>query len=166
MVRHWLAEPSRSAFHLIRRTTIRPRDRLICVIQQMLRTPAAYPDLGRDPSAGFPTLGITNLRAPIVGFVTRDRLQRRAAYPDAYSFQGGRQAHGPNTRSAGLLTAAGPRFRTWVYITVVVTSRCPSSSWMRTTGSRSGRRARTMPSSHGRSTSSTSLYRNRRALNA
>ena len=89
-------------------TTIRPRDRLICVIQQKLRTPAAYPDLGRDPFAGFPTFGINNLRAQIVGFVTRDRLQRRAAYPDAYSFQGGRQAHGPNTRSAGLLTAAGP----------------------------------------------------------
>ena len=33
------------------------------------------------------------------------------------------------SRSAGLLTPRPPRLSTWVYIIVVLTSRCPRSSW-------------------------------------
>src|SRR3990172_3031904 len=101
--------------HLIRRlTTIRPLDRLICVIPQPLRTPAAYTDLEPTPSTGSPAFRSSHLRPRGATFAGRDRLRRRAAYPDAYTLQGRRRGHGPNIRSAGLLTAAGPRFRTWV----------------------------------------------------
>jgi hypothetical protein len=49
-------------------------DRLIYVIPQTLRIPAAYPDLEQSPPAAFPTWHM---------FAGRDRLQGRAAYPEA-----------------------------------------------------------------------------------
>src|SRR5438445_11964899 len=62
-------------------TRIRPLDRLICVIPQTLRVPAAYPNLERSPPAGFPTFEYSNLPVRIVRFAGRDWLRGRAAYP-------------------------------------------------------------------------------------
>jgi len=98
-----------------RRTRIRPLDMLICVI---VPTPAhsgsIYPGWPRPGRlTPWPSDPVTSVRAtqpwPVeIGCGIAQRI------PVRYTGGGRRRGHGANVRSAGLLTPADPRFRTWI----------------------------------------------------
>ena len=80
-------------------------------------TPASSCSVYQSRVDRFSWLGAlrpNHLRPDGATLAGRDRLQRRGAYPAAYTLRGWRRGPGPNIRSAGLLTATGPRWRTWV----------------------------------------------------
>ena len=109
-------------------TRIRHQDRLVGFTPQKLRVLAACSgsrlteSFDRSP---FPGNSFDPERAGRRGL---DTLRSHAAYLGGLCRKRGGLYHEGNIRSAGLLTAAGPRFRTCVYTIVVLTSRCPSSS--------------------------------------
>jgi len=109
-------------------TRIRHQDRRVGFTPQKLRVLAACSgsrlteSFDRSP---FPGNSFDPERAGRRGL---DTLRSHAAYLGGLCRKRGGLYHEGNIRSAGLLTAAGPRFRTCVYTIVVLTSRCPSSS--------------------------------------
>jgi hypothetical protein len=80
----------------------------------MLRALAAYPDAARTPSFGPSPFTITTLHCERTACHGLDKLRAHAAYLGRLWRKRGEPYHDGNIRSAGLRTAPGPRFRTWV----------------------------------------------------
>ena len=81
---------------------------------QVLRVPVSLSRRGRGPCLWLFALLLNTFRIVAALWHDLDRLQIPAAYPVALVWKRGGARHGVNIRSAGLRTAAGPRFRTWV----------------------------------------------------
>jgi hypothetical protein len=81
-------------------------------MRESLRVYAAYPDGGGAPRSELLPLRFSLLRLGGLVLPSGNRLRGPAAYIDVYTVGGSGPRHGVNIRSAGLRTAAGPRFRT------------------------------------------------------
>ena len=79
-----------------------------------LRVYAAYPDGSGATRSELLPFRFSLLRLGGLVLPSGNRLPDPAAYLAVYAVRGSGPRHGVNIRSAGLRTAAGPRFRTWV----------------------------------------------------
>ena len=81
-------------------------------MREPLRVYAAYPGDGGAPRGELLPFRFSLLRLGGLVLPSGNRLPGPAAYLDVYTVEGSEPRHGVNIRSAGLRTAAGPRFRT------------------------------------------------------
>jgi len=95
-------------------TRIRRKDRLVCITPQTRRLLAAYPGViftsGSHLSPFLPALSSRNALAAAVGIGCAKVQHILADFPG----NAASPYHDGNIRSAGLRTAAGPRFSTCV----------------------------------------------------
>ncbi len=83
-------------------------------MREPLRVYAAYPDRGGAQRSELLPFRFSPLRLGGPVLPSGSRLRDPAAYLAVYTVEGSGPRHGVNIRSAGLHTAAGSRFRTWV----------------------------------------------------
>ena len=81
-------------------------------MREPLRVYAAYPDRGGAPRSEPLPFRFSLLRLSGLVLPGGNRLRDPAAYLAVYTVGGSGARHGVNIRSAGLRTAAGPRFKT------------------------------------------------------
>ena len=83
-------------------------------MREPLRVYAAYPDGSGAPRSELLPFRFSLLRLGGPVLPNGNTLRDPAAYLAVYTLEGSGPRHDVNIRSAGLRTAAGPRFKTWV----------------------------------------------------